>query len=489
MKHLLLLIAVLSTFTVKAQTTYGGGKNSTVEYLGGFAIDSALSPPTIDSSKPQFRKGIGPYQLAFNSINHHLMYHDQFGWVEVGSGAPGALAIGTTITGGTNNRVLIQDNSGTFNESGQLTFDGSNLTTLGLHVNGGGIAIIDGANIALGTSVGTQIGTLNTQKIGFWGTTPVIRPSSGSLLNNLALMGLQSGNTITPSSDLATTGTPSSSTFLRGDNTWATAGSSYSAGRGLNLSSTTFSLDTTPAYTWTGANTYTNTNGTAFQENGIAASTQLGIVLQNTTAATSGVVAQYPPAFYMSGTTWNNTASVTTGFRMKSTSTRQTTNVRPVLDFDYTLDGTTYTNYLRLAITGAGSQTATLTAAAINLTGNAVVSGLLTTNGGTANLGASGLTLASGLTVSMATSTPATALAGTATLVAGTATVNTTAVLASDIIVLSVNTPGGTTGVNYAAPTASIVAGTSFIINSSSAAGAVVITDVSTINWWIIHTQ
>lgn len=69
---------------------------------------------------------------------------------------------------------------------------------------------------------------------------------------------------------------------------------------------------------------------------------------------------------------------------------------------------------------------------------------------------------------------------GTATLVAGTVTVNTTAVTASSIIMISVNTPGGTQGF-VSAPVASIVAGTSFVINSSSN------TDTSTINWWIIN--
>ena len=34
----------------------------------------------------------------------------------------------------------------------------------------------DGANIALGTATGTQIGTSTTQKLGFWNASPVVRP-------------------------------------------------------------------------------------------------------------------------------------------------------------------------------------------------------------------------------------------------------------------------------------------------------------------------
>lgn len=83
----------------------------------------------------------------------------------------------------------------------------------------------------------------------------------------------------------------------------------------------------------------------------------------------------------------------------------------------------------------------------------------------------SGITIGVGANASIGTSAP---------MVAGTVTVNTTAVSASSLIFLSVNTPGGTQGI-LSAPSASIVAGTSFVINSSSA------TDTSTVNYWIIN--
>jgi hypothetical protein len=35
----------------------------------------------------------------------------------------------------------------------------------------------DGANVAVGTGSGTKIGTAASQKLGFWGTTPVAQPS------------------------------------------------------------------------------------------------------------------------------------------------------------------------------------------------------------------------------------------------------------------------------------------------------------------------
>jgi hypothetical protein len=38
----------------------------------------------------------------------------------------------------------------------------------------------DGVNIALGTSTGTQIGTSSSQKLGFFGATPITRPTMGA---------------------------------------------------------------------------------------------------------------------------------------------------------------------------------------------------------------------------------------------------------------------------------------------------------------------
>ncbi|CAB4164237.1 hypothetical protein UFOVP816_8 [uncultured Caudovirales phage] len=68
----------------------------------------------------------------------------------------------------------------------------------------------------------------------------------------------------------------------------------------------------------------------------------------------------------------------------------------------------------------------------------------------------------------------------TAAMTAGAITVNTTAVTASSIILVSHNTIAGTAGA-VSAPAASRVAGTSFGIVSSSN------TDTSTVNWLIIN--
>jgi len=63
---------------------------------------------------------------------------------------------------------------------------------------------------------------------------------------------------------------------------------------------------------------------------------------------------------------------------------------------------------------------------------------------------------------------------------AGTITITTTAVTASSIIFVSVNTAGGTPGI-LSVPNSSRIPGTSFAIVSQSGS------DTSTVNWWIIN--
>jgi len=91
-------------------------------------------------------------------------------------------------------------------------------------------------------------------------------------------------------------------------------------------------------------------------------------------------------------------------------------------------------------------------------------------NGGKASLNYGLIVSKSGANASM----------GTATLVAGVVTVNTTAVNTNCKILLTMNTPGGTVGYQYA-KTADIVSGTSFKITSTSN------TDTSTVNWFVIE--
>ena len=74
---------------------------------------------------------------------------------------------------------------------------GANGNTIYLALAGG--TLTDGANVAVGSTTGTQIGTASTQKLGFYGATPVVRPASA----NQAAIGALNTVTLTDS----TTGT------------------------------------------------------------------------------------------------------------------------------------------------------------------------------------------------------------------------------------------------------------------------------------------
>ena len=47
-----------------------------------------------------------------------------------------------------------------------------------LPLDGG--TMTDGANVALGSTTGTKVGTATSQKLGFYGATPVVQPTMGA---------------------------------------------------------------------------------------------------------------------------------------------------------------------------------------------------------------------------------------------------------------------------------------------------------------------
>lgn len=143
------------------------------------------------------------------------------------------------------------------------------------------------------------------------------------------------------------------------------------------------------------------------------------------------------------------------------------------------------------AIAGAGA--GTLRLGDITFTSNSSLAGTLTVAYFPTRLGNTLVTgnvslLTAGNKLEIATG--ANASAGTATLVGGTATVNTTAVTASSIILLTRQSIGATGAAALGLLTVgTVVAGTSFVINAVSEADATALaaTDVSVIGWVIIN--
>lgn len=96
--------------------------------------------------------------------------------------------IGTATTqkiGFFNNTPIVQPSS--TSELKDAVLGGLGLLATGgampLDLDGGALGsgthtLTDGSNIVTGTTTGMQVGTGSTQKLGFWGATPVVRPSS-----------------------------------------------------------------------------------------------------------------------------------------------------------------------------------------------------------------------------------------------------------------------------------------------------------------------
>lgn len=103
-----------------------------------------------------------------------------------------------------------------------------------------GVTVTDATNIVVGTTTGTQIGTSTSQKLGFYGATPVVRPS-GDISTALGNLGLVASGTISVA-DISATGTPSATTYLRGDGSWSTPSGS---GGGITRTVSSISTPTT----------------------------------------------------------------------------------------------------------------------------------------------------------------------------------------------------------------------------------------------------
>ncbi len=119
-------------------------------------------------------------------------------------------------------------------------------------------------------------------------------------------------------------------------------------------------------YSWTTTQTITRA--------GIAATVVPALILNNTTAATSGAKSQNPGTLQQLGNYWNGSASVVSGFQSTIAKGSGVGNAYATLKFQYTIDGATFIDALSLTSSSGGI--------AVSTPGTFAVTGVLTAQGG-----------------------------------------------------------------------------------------------------------
>lgn len=145
-----------------------------------------VSDPGID---PRVRRALGRFSKPYLLVTGTGVYIDDTGKI--------ALRLNGTTLSQTADGLRI-------NPDGSSVVAGLTVTNV-IVMAAAGITITDAIHVALGSTTGTKIGTATTQKLGFWGVTPVVQPASadqaditlGNADGEIAGVGFTTTNTFT----------------------------------------------------------------------------------------------------------------------------------------------------------------------------------------------------------------------------------------------------------------------------------------------------
>jgi len=389
----------------------------------------------------------------------------------------------TTILSGSGG-VLINNNNnqvtniGTGTSTGTVTIGGSAAQNIAIGDNAAGAKIITIGNAVANSSVAVRSGGSGTIALSSSATAAVnINVATGTATpvnigtgSTTGTVTIGSGTALVNLPGLAATSSAVYTDALR--NLTTTAPATGSLGY-INRAVTTLSPATAGDNITTSGNLSTTGTGTI---------TSAGLLSGSAGATVSGTItfSGLSPAGIVTNTVGGVLGTATTTGSGSVVLSTSPTLVTPVigaatgtsLSVSGQLTSTVATGTAPLVVTST-TNVANLNASSLNgatFSSPGAIGNTTASTGDFTNLSATKLNIATGANASI----------GTATLVAGTVTVNTTAVATGSIIMVSINTPGGTAGF-VSVPSAIIVNGTSFVINSSD------IADTSTINWWIVN--
>jgi hypothetical protein len=305
---------------VNSQHTHTGASG------GGQLTDAALS-----SAVGIAKGGTGQttQTAAFNALDPlttkgDLLSHDGTNSVRVAVGANGTCVKANSATSSGLEFGTCGVGTGDVTAAANFGIDNVAIRSDGTSkgVQASGVTIDDSDNIATGGTVSTGVGSSVAGNLGlFQGTATTIAtntiqiqaPTSVTgyniVLPGAAASGIphfsNSSSVITTTisgvaiADLTATGTPSSTTFLRGDNTWATpsgSGTVTATGGSLTSNAVVLGAGTTDTKVVAGI----TTNGTSVLNLGVAGSSVGGVVFGN---ATSGTITLQPTTGALGSTT------------------------------------------------------------------------------------------------------------------------------------------------------------------------------------------
>lgn len=172
---------ILFMASAAGTNSYLGDGTSGISLWGALSQTGSGSPPYVDNA----------VALSWTPSTSAASYNVYRASVSNAFGSPSLL----TNTGGTS-----------YTDVGNATTTGSPPGSGDINVGAGGnLNMADPANIVIGTSTGTKIATASSQKLGFFGVSPIIQPS-GDIVTALGNLGLVSSPSVTATAGVSSVG-------------------------------------------------------------------------------------------------------------------------------------------------------------------------------------------------------------------------------------------------------------------------------------------
>lgn len=317
---------LLATTSISLEETGAGTDTITLQAPSSIAASYTLTLPVDDGNSGEVLSTDGSGVLS---------------WV---SNATGITIGTTTITGGTTTRILY-DNAGVV---GEYTLTGTG-TVVAMQTNPtlSGLTMTDATNIVLNTTTGTKIGTATTQKLAFYNSTPIVKPTGdvATALSNLGLVTTPTvaANTVSSANEATDTTcfplfiTASGTQTLQPKNNTGLTFNSNTASLGATLMTATTSVTSATIRASSNDSGSLGASGTAFSDLFLASGALIDFAAGNSVITHSSGILTVSTGDLRVTTAGTNTASVVTvGGTQTLTNKITSLTVEPATDDTFT---------------------------------------------------------------------------------------------------------------------------------------------------------